>query len=143
MGHRTQGDQERQQEDRQRIPKTPSQGRNQQGGRGQEGKEPEPLKVIFTNAHNLLSEIDNLYVLVTNEKPHIVLINETWLNNDIDNSLINIPGYFIDNELRVDRTHTRNGIGGGLIVYVRNDVKVKPDPTKNSFYQYCSFQVFF
>ena len=56
--------------------------------------------------------------------------------------MLNIDNYFIDEELRVDRTDTRGGIGGGLLVYVRKDVIVRPviDEICN-FNQYCKFDV--
>ena len=69
-------------------------------------------------------------------------MTETWLNNSVTNSMLNIDNYFIDEELRVDRTDTRGGIGGGLLVYVRKDVIVRPviDEICN-FNQYCKFDV--
>ena len=46
--------------------------------------------------------------------------------------------------MRIDRTDTANGIGGGLLVYVRKDVIIKPEePDENCmFNQYCRFKVF-
>jgi hypothetical protein len=56
--------------------------------------------------------------------------------------MLSVPNYYIDNELRVDRADTANGIGGGLLVYIRNDLIVKPVIDDNIFEQYCKFQVF-
>ena len=70
-----------------------------------------------------------------------MLICETWLNDNISNSMLNISEYYIDDELRVDRKDTNNGIGGGLIVYVRNDLVIKPDINNCNFNQYCQFQI--
>jgi hypothetical protein len=72
------------------------------------------------------------------------MITETWCNNDISNALLNVDGYYINDELRKDRNDTHRGIGGGLLVYVRNDVIIEPDePDDNClFNQYCRFKVF-
>ena len=53
--------------------------------------------------------------------------------------MINVPNYSIDNDLRKDRQDTAAGIGGRLIVYVRNDVTIKALPCSNNFNQYCQF----
>ena len=55
--------------------------------------------------------------------------------------MLNVPNYSIDNDLRKDRQDTAAGIGGGLIVYVRNDVTVKALPCSNNFNQYCQFDL--
>ena len=44
----------------------------------------------------------------------VLFINETWLNNNVNDAEINIPGYSI---LRKDRD---NGRGGGVAVYLKN-----------------------
>jgi hypothetical protein len=75
------------------------------------------------------------------EKPHLVLINETWLNDNVCNAMLNVSDYYIDNDLRIDRSDTRNGIGGGLIVYARNDIVIKAEKNACNFNQHCMFQV--
>ena len=49
----------------------------------------------------------------------MVLICESWCNADISNAMLNMDGYFIEPDLRMDRRDTINGIGGGLLVYVK------------------------
>lgn len=71
----------------------------------------------------------------------MALITETWCNDEITNAMLNIQGYSIEPELRVDRTDTARGIGGGLLVYRRNDITIKPDNDPNNFIQYCKFRV--
>ena len=44
--------------------------------------------------------------------------------------MLNVSEYYIDHELRIDRNDTTKGIGAGLIIYVRNDLIVKPDENK-------------
>ena len=39
-----------------------------------------------------------------------VLIAETWLNDDTNTVMLNIEGYYIDPDLRLDRKDTLNGM---------------------------------
>ena len=55
--------------------------------------------------------------------------------------MISITGYFIHNDLRKDRNDTTLGRGGGLIVYVRDDVIVDAINDNLGFNQYCKFKV--
>ena len=55
--------------------------------------------------------------------------------------MLNINGYFIEQELRVDRNDTLHGIGGGLLVYVRNGLIVKPSNIDNAFNQFAQFEL--
>ena len=70
-----------------------------------------------------------------------MLITETWLNKDSSTAMLNIEGYYIEPDLRMDRSDTMNGIGGGLIVYIKNGLIVKPLPVENSFNQFVQFDV--
>lgn len=72
-------------------------------------------------------------------KPDIILITETWLNDDINNASMNIPGYTV--EIRKDRHDTNQGIGGGIIVYTKLGVKTLPEKETEIFNQYCRFTV--
>ena len=98
-----------------------------------EETDPETLRIIYTNARSLLSKTDHLCILINDANPDLILVTETWLNDEVSNSIINVPGYYIEPELRVDRTDTQNGIGGGLIVYVRNNLIISPLKEENSF----------
>lgn len=53
-------------------------------------------------------------------KPDILVFCETWLNDNIDDRYINIPGYCQPS--RADRTNRR---GGGVCVYFKYDVPCK------------------
>ena len=54
---------------------------------------------------------------VREEKPHIIGITETWGNSKIENSEISFDGYQTFRKDRKDR------IGGGVLLYIRNDIK--------------------
>ena len=75
-------------------------------------------------------------------QPDLIILTETWCNNSISNAVISVPGYFIDPALRLDRTDTLDGKGGGIIVYVRNGLTILScDYISSNFNQYCCFQV--
>ena len=59
---------------------------------------------------SLLPHLDNLCLLVDDEKPHITCIDETKLDSSIDDSLIQIDDYVI---VRKDR----NVHSGGVALY--------------------------
>ena len=71
-----------------------------------------------------------------------MVLTETWCNESISSAILQIPGFNIDDSLRIDRTDIVNGIGCGIIVYVRNGLTVLSNNKINSsFNQYCSFDI--
>ncbi len=58
-------------------------------------------------------------------------------------ALLNIPGYEIDEDLRRDRCDTNQGVGRGLLVYVRAGLSILPLDNHDGidFNQYCRFGV--
>ena len=54
---------------------------------------------------------------------------------------LRIPGYELQTDLRRDREDTRNGIGGGLLVYTKAGVTIMPLDNPTDFNQYCTFKV--
>ena len=76
-------------------------------------------------------------------KPDIILLTESWLNEDTNNAALVITGYRVETDLRRDRTNTVNGIGGGLVVYSREAVTVVQMAfyTDSDFSKFCEFKV--
>jgi len=76
-------------------------------------------------------------------EPDIILLTETWCNSTTDNAFLAIENYKLETDLRRDRSDTANGIGGGLLVYSKQDVRVLPDDRcqHSKFNQFCSFNV--
>ena len=72
------------------------------------------VKILYLNARSLFKKLDDLAEVMDFYKPTIVIVCETWLNNKTTNAMLSIPGYYIQNELRIDRQDTRHGAGGGL-----------------------------
>jgi len=88
-----------------------------------------------------VNKIDELKIVVSESDPDIVIITESWCNNNISNSLLKIEGLILCNELRLDRNDTANGIGGGLLVYVREGLTILSCDINYDFNQYCKFRV--
>ena len=68
------------------------------------------------NIFLLLPHLDNFCLLVDDEKPNIMCINETKPDSSIDDSLIQIDDYVI---VRKDR----NAHGGGVALYIHQNVQ--------------------
>jgi hypothetical protein len=97
--------------------------RNLVRGRGKTD-EAATLKIMFTNAQSLLSKVEELITVVEFLHPDVVLLTETWTNGSISDAMIQIPGYRIEG--RKDRLDTKNGVGGGLIFYVKDCYQITP-----------------
>ncbi len=93
------------------------------------------------NARSLMNKINDLQILINDSDPDLILITETWCNEDISNAMLSVTGYFIEPELRLDRTDTMNGIGGGLLVYAKENLVVKPVLIDNEFNMFRRFEV--
>ena len=70
------------------------------------------------NIFSLLSHIDELSILVADEKPHVIGINETKIDSAIDDPHIAIDEYDV---IRKDR----DSVDGGVALYVHKSVDVK------------------
>ncbi len=81
--------------------------------------------------------------VVTQElEPDIILLTETWCNSSIGNAALSLENYKLETELRKDRCDTANGVGGGLLVYAKNNLQILPsDLTDNNFNQFYSFSI--
>ena len=71
--------------------------------------------LFISNARSLVNKIDELSSTVSNYSADIVVITETWLSNNVDNSVIGLNGF---STFRYDRPDGRRG--GGVCVYVNN-----------------------
>ena len=87
------------------------------------------VSILYSNVHSLVNKIDELRCNVLDLKPDIICICETWTHADILNAYLNIDGY--DIICRQDRKDTSKGVGGGLVIYVKSDLKASE--VKNTF----------
>ena len=99
------------------------------------------LTIVYFNARSIFNKIDDLQLSVFVNKPDIIIITETWCNDDISNSMLQIQGYSLESELRRDRKDTANGIGGGILVYCRENIIVKNTTLNHEFNQFVCFEV--
>ena len=81
------------------------------------------FKIIFWNTRSVLKKIDSIRDKVHLYMPNIVAVTESWLKDNIPNSMLDIAGY---NIYRQDRKFAnrdgRTKRGGGLLLYMRNDL---------------------
>ena len=82
------------------------------------------MQILYFNARSIVSKHAEFGDLVASfaaspSSPHIVAISETWLNGDVPDGSVVIPGY--GNLFRSDRPSRRRG--GGMLFLTRNDVK--------------------
>ena len=73
------------------------------------------FSIMCFNCRSMLPKFDELVALCLNDKPDVICLVETWLCEDILDSEIHIPNYFI---LRLDR----NRHGGGVALYIHNSI---------------------
>jgi hypothetical protein len=73
----------------------------------------------------------------------VILLTETWCNNDIRDSELEIGGYTLAAELRKDREDTQNGLGGGLLTYIKTGLAIKANEKFNGipFIQFSAFTI--
>ena len=73
------------------------------------------FKIGNLNIASLPKHIEELRILLKEIPFDILCINETRLNNLIENNTVSIPGYDITR-------HVRNRNGGGVAIYVRDNL---------------------
>jgi exonuclease III len=73
------------------------------------------LRVFHLNICSLRNKLDELRLFCDKYQPHVLSLNETWLDNSFMDNEISLPGY---NLMRRDR----NRNGGGLVVYVAENL---------------------
>lgn len=73
------------------------------------------------NINGLFNNIDELTSFLTDSKMHFGCISETFLNDNISDAMVSIPGYNIIRKDRVFRPLSR----GGVAIYLRKGFKFK------------------
>lgn len=75
--------------------------------------------IYLLNARSLFPKLDELTALLATSPVDLVAITESWLRNDIDDSLLSISAF---NLFRKDRVAGR---GGGICFYLNNVIPCK------------------
>jgi len=83
-------------------------------------------KWALTNIRSLCNKQNDFALFLAVESPDVVCVTETWLHADIPDSLLCCKGY---NVIRCDR----NGRGGGVAMFVRNNIKFSPVDISSEF----------
>lgn len=74
------------------------------------------MKVAHLNVRSLLTGFDELCSLIAENNFDVIMLTETWLNDNISTNVLNIPGYYFYHKDRLGR-------GGGVGAYVRCTLK--------------------
>ena len=75
------------------------------------------ISCFYCNARSVINKTDELELYVVEENPDLICITESWANANIGDGEINMNGYTV---FRRDR---KNRIGGGVLLYVKNNIK--------------------
>ena len=78
--------------------------------------EEKEARVVCLNTHSLIHHLDKITLLAAFQRPDILAISETWLDDGISDGAISIPGYSVT---RLDRNHCC----GGVAVFCANYLK--------------------
>ena len=74
------------------------------------------LKCYHLNIHSLRNKMDELCLFCNEYKPHVLCLNETWLDENISDEELRLRNY---NIIRRDR----DCLGGGVAVYIADHLK--------------------
>ena len=79
------------------------------------------LHFLHLNTRSLLPKIAELRIIAAESGAAVIAISESWLDASVDDSEIDIPNYVVH---RRDRKRT----GGGVCLYIRQDLAFNPRP---------------
>ena len=100
---------------------------------------------MYFNARSVIKKLDELAGAACVLNPDFILINESWGNGSLSDSFFSIPNFELI--LRKDRTDTSNGFGGGLLLYVKQEIVGNVSeftlPEMVEFNQCCGIRVSF
>ena len=68
------------------------------------------------NARSILNRKNELNIMVDEIKPHIIVITESWTDNDITDAELGLEGYVMFRKGRMGRR------GGGVLVYINETI---------------------
>lgn len=75
------------------------------------------LKSCHINAQSLLCHIDEVRAIFDHSNVDLIGVSETWLKPNLDSFEVEIPGYILIRNDRVNKT------GGGVALYIRDGLK--------------------
>lgn len=95
------------------------------------------LKICHLNVNSLRNKFDDVLHLIIDCKLDILALTESKLDNDrYTEGMYVVNGY---STIRVDRTHNK---GGGLLIYIRNEINFEPVDCSISIQKDSEIQIF-
>ena len=76
------------------------------------------LTIAYTNAQSIMNKIEELRLVAAVDKPDIIALTESWTNEMVEQCVLSIDGYHTP--VRQDRKDTKDGRGGGVLLYVKS-----------------------
>ena len=89
--------------------------------RGVSAASDKQLDIVYFNARSIKNKMDEFKIFVYQNKPDIIGIVETWLNEDQLDSELEINDYKF---LRKDRKNEFKSQGGGIIIYYKSELSM-------------------
>ena len=89
--------------------------------RGVSAASDKQLNIVYFNARSIKNKMDEFKIFVYQNKPDIIGIVETWLNEDQLDSELEIKDYKF---LRKDRKNEFKSQGGGIIIYYKSELSM-------------------
>ena len=77
------------------------------------------LSFFLSNVRSLLPKVDELDAILKLNNTSLAFITETWLNENIDDDAVQIPGYSL---IHRDRNYRS---GGGVCAYIKSQIPFK------------------
>ena len=94
------------------------------------------LSVFYANAQSIMNKMCDLEVLASEQSPDIIAITESWMNSDIPDASVSLNGYTL---FRKDRLDTKNGRGGGILLYTKTELGALACDDLNSYNDFSSY----
>ena len=82
-------------------------------------------KIVYWNVRSLWNKFDNIKQQIISSDYHLFGLVETWLKPNINNNLIEMPGYYTFlNDRQSLRNDGQTKRGGGILVFCKNNLNV-------------------
>ena len=91
------------------------------------------LKVLFANTQSIVNKVNEVRAVVSMLQPEVIAFTETWTNETKSDAFLHIKGYEL--LIRKDRSDTGGGRGGGIVIYVKEEILAWKEDLTTDFNQ--------
>ena len=84
------------------------------------------LTIAHLNVQGILSKLEQLRVVLSDHRFHILFLSETWLTEQTPSSFLHMPDYKLE---RRDRFSA----GGGVLAYIHNSIPAERIKSPEAF----------